>query len=183
MDSASRVLDPYGELFSKLELPRDPERMREVRRRLVWAFSWAIPSQEAIRAVAAHGPLIEIGAGTGYWAWLLGQAGADVLAYDRAVDAPPHWTLVERGGAERVSEHSGRTLLLCWPPMDDPMAAMCLERYRGERVISVGERGEGARTGDARFRELLAQGFIEEQGVELPRWPGYRDEVVVYRRR
>jgi hypothetical protein len=175
-------LDPYGELFGKLELPRDIERMMSVRRQLVWAFAWAVPSRQAITEIALHGPLIEIGAGTGYWAWVMKQAGADIVAYDHAVEAPPFWSEVLRGGPERVAEHADRTLFLCWPPMGEPLAADCLSAYRGERVLSIGERGDSARTGDARFRELLAREFVEEQVVELPHWPGFTDCLTVYRR-
>jgi hypothetical protein len=181
---APRVLDPYGELFARLDLPLgDPERLAEIRRKLVWAFAWAVPSPEAIRGIASVGPLIEIGAGTGYWAWLLRQAGADVLAYDRAADAPPRWTEVARGGPEQAASHAGRALVLCWPPMGDPMAADCVERYAGPRVVSIGEAGEGARTGDARFRRLIEERFELEREIEIPRWPGYRDKVMVMKRR
>jgi hypothetical protein len=196
---AKLLLDPYGELFAKLgpelrglesgELEsgggrdRDRERLAEIRRKLVWAFSWAVPSPEAVRAISEVGPLIEIGAGTGYWAWLLKQAGVDIIAFDRAPDAPPHWTEVSRGGPERIGEHPGRSLFLCWPPMGETMAAQCLERFRGERVVSIGEAGEGARTGDARFRSLLAERFELEREVAIPQWPGYSDRVRVYLKR
>mmetsp|Transcript_7858 Transcript_7858/g.19988 ORF Transcript_7858/g.19988 Transcript_7858/m.19988 type:complete len:164 (-) Transcript_7858:188-679(-) len=45
-------------------------------------YAWAIPDQRAIRIIANFSPLVEIGAGKGYWAMLLRQAGADVLALD-----------------------------------------------------------------------------------------------------
>lgn len=176
------VLDPYGELFSKLAFPSESARLMSVRRQLVWAFAWAVPASEAVAEIVSHGPLIEVGAGTGYWAWLLRQAGADIVAYDRAVEAPPFWSEVSLGGPERVAEHADRTLFLCWPPMGEPLAADCLSVYRGERVLSIGERGEAARTGDARFRELLARDFAEERQLGLPCWPGFTDCLTVYQR-
>ena len=177
------LLDPYGELFRVLEFPRDPERLKEMRRRLVWAYSWAVPTHEAITSIAEHSPLIEVGAGTGYWAWLLRQAGADVIAFDRNHEAPPHWCPVERGGPEQLARHPGRTLFLCWPPMGEPLAAECVLRYDGERVISIGEKGDQARTGDESFRRLLAERFSEEREIPLPCWPGYSDCLTIYRRR
>ena len=47
------------------------------------AFAHAVPSAEALDAVAAlDTPVVEIGAGTGYWAALLEQRGVDVVALD-----------------------------------------------------------------------------------------------------
>ncbi len=38
--------------------------------------------REALKALAGVGPLLEVGAGTGYWAFLLRQAGVAVTAVD-----------------------------------------------------------------------------------------------------
>eukprot|EP00897_Mesotaenium_endlicherianum_P009382 jgi/Mesen1/8472/ME000478S07970 len=47
-------------------------------------YSWAVPTGEAIDAIvkSAPGGVLEIGAGTGYWAHLLRQRGVQVAAYD-----------------------------------------------------------------------------------------------------
>src|SRR4051794_21992422 len=96
------LVNPYRELLD--QLGRTPAAalpgLPAIRKQLIWAFAWAVPSDEAIEEIARHGPIVEIGAGTGYWAWLLAQAGADVLAYDRAPHAPPHWHEVREGGPE-----------------------------------------------------------------------------------
>jgi hypothetical protein len=79
-------------------------------RRLVWAdmelwqlrvqqpvrhgFGYAVPTEEALAALAALSPLLEIGAGVGYWAALLRGRGADVLATDAA---PPDATALSNG--------------------------------------------------------------------------------------
>src|SRR5258708_3231915 len=57
-----------------------PERRRE----LASLFSWAIPNARALEVLAAHAPLVECGAGMGYWSALLRARGIDVLAYDAA---------------------------------------------------------------------------------------------------
>ena len=46
-------------------------------------YAWAIPNDDALMEIAKCTPLIEIGAGTGYWAWLLRQLGVDILAFDK----------------------------------------------------------------------------------------------------
>lgn len=52
------------------------------RRELAALFAWAIPDEGALAVLARHAPLLECGAGTGYWAALLRARGADVLASD-----------------------------------------------------------------------------------------------------
>ena len=44
--------------------------------------SFAIPNEAALATIAENAPLIECGAGTGYWSALLQQRGVDVLAFD-----------------------------------------------------------------------------------------------------
>ena len=54
----------------------------EARDRLVARYSWAIPNDDALRVLDAHAPLIELAAGTGYWAHLLRARSVDILAFD-----------------------------------------------------------------------------------------------------
>lgn len=48
----------------------------------------AAPNAAAVAALAARSPLLEVGAGTGYWARCLRAAGADVLALDVCPPGP-----------------------------------------------------------------------------------------------
>ena len=59
------------------------------RRELAALFAWALPDEAALAVLARHGPLLECGAGTGYWAALLRARGADVLASDLAPPGAP----------------------------------------------------------------------------------------------
>lgn len=45
-------------------------------------YAWAIPDDRALRILEEFSPVIEIGAGRGYWAHLLRERGVDTLAYD-----------------------------------------------------------------------------------------------------
>src|SRR5579885_3340312 len=45
-------------------------------------WAWAVPDEKAIKTLVEHSPVVEIGAGTGYWARLATEAGGDVVAYD-----------------------------------------------------------------------------------------------------
>ena len=47
-----------------------------------WLFAFAVPSVEALDFLAANGPYVEMGAGTGYWAAFLHERGVSVTAFD-----------------------------------------------------------------------------------------------------
>lgn len=131
-------------------------------------FSWAVPDDGALDLIAKHSPggVVEVGAGTGYWARMLADRGVDVVAYDLhpfrcgcgARDwcsdgrngTKAQWFDVQRGGPDSAAAHPDRTLLLCWPPYGSPMAAQAVAAYHdagGRTVAYVGE-GEGGCTGD-----------------------------------
>lgn len=175
-------------------------------RRLQRQYAWAIPSPEVIIELAWLGPIVEIGAGRGYWAALINDAGGDVVCYDAEPPdqstengwAPPvghHddvevpvtietavFTEVRRGGPEKVLEHQDRALFLCWPPYDDPMAYDALRQYEGELLIYVGE-GEGGCTGDDYFHKLVGEQFEQIRYMELPFWDGLHDALWIYKRK
>ena len=168
--------------------------LAERRRELASLFSWAIPTDAAIHALTRYAPLVECGAGMGYWTALLRARGIDVIACDLA---PPGrkarndyhkrsrapWTEIERGSSvEAARRHADRSLVLCWPPYDDDAASYkVLRAYRGEIVIYIGEPNEGA-TGSVRFHRELRLNWTPVEALELPHWPRLRDRVTVYRR-
>ena len=164
--------------------------LEERRRELASLFCWGVPNERALEVLAAHAPLVECGAGMGYWAALLRARGVDVLAFDAA---PPDkstneyhrfprapWTSVEaEDSAVAARRHSDRTLFLCWPPFDDDRSSYAVLRaYRGDKLVFV---GEGA-TGSVRFHRELALNWSPEEEVKLPNWPRLRDTLTVYRR-
>jgi hypothetical protein len=160
------------------------------RRELVARFAWGIPGPAALATIADAGPVVEAGAGTGYWAALLRDRGADVVATDPAAGGgnayhptSPLWTDVEPAdGVAAVRRHRDRTLLLCWPPADDDAASWSVLRaYRGDVLLYVGEGIDGP-AGTARFhRELVLNWTVTDQ-VAIPTWPGLRDRLTVFRR-
>lgn len=176
---------PYG-LFQMLGL-------RERRQELVQLCAWAIPTDDALDTLAGYAPLLECGAGMGYWAALLQTAGVDVIAYDlnppgSAALNPYHrrkrepWTEVRRASTmTAVRRHSDRTLVLCWPPYEDEAASYeALRAYKGDVVVHIGER-DGA-SGSIRFHRELALNWSIVKEVDLPHWPRLDDRLRIYRR-
>ena len=158
----------------------------EARWELARKYAWAIPNESALSAIARLSPIVEIGAGTGYWASLLAARGADIVAYDERPgfngwrDHEPYHPIAI-GGPEVLAAHRDRTLFLCWPPMTD-MAARCLEHYTGDRLVYIGE-SDGGCNGDEAFFGALDREWDEIGTVDIPRWWAIRDTLVIYGRR
>ncbi len=178
------------------------------RRELAALFSWAIPAEGALAVLARHAPLVECGAGTGYWAALLAARGTDIVACDAAppgrarghsqgkqhgagsVPANTYhdarhqpWTEVRAASAVAATRaHRDRTLFLCWPPYDDDSASYAaLRAYRGDTVVYVGG-APGGPTGTVRFHRELALNWHPAEQAALPNWPDLHDRLIVYQR-
>jgi len=122
-------------------------------------YAWSIPTEEALRGIAALGPLLEIGCGTGYWASLLRSRGADIKCFNSSawvsefnekesgelgqcgLSESETFGEVLAGGAEVIGQHHGRTLILMWPDYfgRGGFGLKCLEAYEGEYLVLVGE--------------------------------------------
>lgn len=155
---------------------------------LVHLYSWAIPDEAAIDAIIEGGPVLEIGAGTGYWSRLIDDAGGDIIATD-LLELDGHWKgvtwfdVVKADAVDAVRRYQqGRSLLVVWPPMTD-MASEALAAYTGRRVYYVGE-GSGGCTGDTVFhRELDISGdWMLTDTIAIPTWDGIHDRLWIYER-
>lgn len=135
---------------------------------LVERFGFAVPDEPALQAIIDHSPdgVVEIGAGLGYWAHLLADRGADVVAYDIAPPPSPDntwfagrepWFPVAAGDERVVAAHATRTLLLVWPTRNEDWGADAVLQHGsggGQRLVYVGEP-PGGRTGDSRLHAAL----------------------------
>ena len=154
-------------------------------------YSWAVPNDQAIQTLVDHSPVIEIGAGTGYWAAMVQAAGGDIIAFDnQPLDkseinhyhpGKQPFFAVQEGDEETATLYPDRTLFLCWPPYDSSMAYRCLKAYRGSTVIFVGE-GWGGCTANDDFFELLIKEFEVAKEIDIPQWFGMHDYMTVYKR-
>lgn len=160
---------------------------RRARDTLTKTYAWAVPNDTAIALCVKYSPLVEMGAGTGYWAFLIQQAGGDIIAYDKNpyknCQAAGKWTEIKKGTPGRLRRaHRDRTLLLCWPPYDEEMATRSVRLHQSQRVIYVGE-GSGVCTGSESFHRLLERDFVEIATVTIPQWDYIHDYLVIYERK
>ncbi|TDB87049.1 hypothetical protein [Actinomadura sp. 7K534] len=140
------------------------------------AYAYAIPNPRTIEWVAsfcAGLPIVELGAGRGYWAAQLAQAGLTVDAYDsnppgkadnpsfpgRAGQADvwhPVGDLPEFAARVQSADYA---LMLCWPPgWGETMSSEALTLYEdagGERLVYIGEP-RGGKTGNDAFFDALS---------------------------
>lgn len=165
--------------------------MTVARRRYVYKYAWAIPCKAALEAITKEGPIVEVGAGSGYWAHLLSQMGCDIIAYDiekenrYALSGPTNfhhrWFEVIQGDEKSAARHPDRALFLCWPPYGETMAYKCLKSYKGDTVIFVGE-DKGGCNGDDKFFDHLEEHFHEVESIEIPVWLGLHDRLYIFKR-
>lgn len=68
-------------------------------------YAYATPTSEALGVVAKFAPLVEMGAGTGYWSSLLQKQKVDIVAYDKC---PPSTDGAVSGSGGETSTSSGQ---------------------------------------------------------------------------
>jgi len=167
------------------------------RQSLCGIYSWAVPSPQAIAWIAERCPRIfEVGAGRGYWAKVLSDAGCDVIASEPTVDGDDlngndwhscparvglYFPLL-KADSTASAQHPDRTLMMCWPPYSDPMAAQALTSYEGSRVLFIGE-GDGGCCGGEDFWSMISNKWKVIGECELPQWPCIHDWVTLYERK
>jgi SAM-dependent methyltransferase len=145
-------------------------------------YAWGIPTQHALETIAKYAPILELGAGSGYWAYLLRKKGVDILAYDRS---PPslrpkrawhgkQWTGVVYGRARKAAKHPDRTLLLCWPPQA-PWSRT--ESYRTIMKTTIEFKNLRRLQRKAKLRERPA---MAQERFSFDALAAYRGEHVIY---
>jgi hypothetical protein len=200
-DDDLRVYNPYlGNLKTIIDensgLGRDglASLLISVRHDLVSQYSFTIPYYEILEKVKSYSPIVEIGAGSGYWARCLSEMGADVVAYD---SVPPGeqspwewyrgnswfddtWHAIIEGDESDAAHHPDRTLFLAWPMPMSPMAYNALLNYKnagGKTVIYMGDP-HPASSGDEHFYKLLYE-QREIERLDLYGWPGINEKLLI----
>eukprot|EP01083_Nonionella_stella_P077180 210603_1 len=188
-----RLLDPSlddqrrSELFDCLD-PDPAER-----------FSWAVPDERALRICAEFSPIVEVGAGRGYWGKLLLDRGVDYVGFDHVLPDPEdeiqNWCDIQKGSEEVLesTEHQNRTLFLCYPDdfehSEESLGLKCLEVFKGDTVIIVGEmlgetvlQNPWGKTVSSECQEELNANFHKILQVPLPSWQCSQDSLTVWKR-
>jgi hypothetical protein len=152
---------------------------------LLKKYSFAIPNEEAIHVIkdiSLDYPVIELGAGAGYWAYLIQQIGGNITPYDIGDWFwGNQWTHIHQSNEEILIGKKDISLFLCWPPYDEDMGYNCLKLFEGPIFIYVGEGPFGC-CANRKFFDLLDEEWTPELSISIPQWPGIHDSLVVYKK-
>jgi len=149
-------------------------------------FGYGIPCSEAIDHIAELGPLIEVGAGNGFWTYWLRRAGCDVVAADP--QAPDPYTghawiddMLIEDGVQAVLRNPGRSILMVWPRYDTLWPTHVVHAMRATQVLCyVGEGPFGASAHPSTFAALQARGFTLTRLLSVPNWPMSSGHLAIY---
>lgn len=150
----------------------------------------SIPCAEAIDALRMLGPLLEIGAGSGYWSAILSRAGHDVIATDIGLglgrggfEIGAHFPVDLLAAADAIQAHPDRDVFCSWP--DEPpasWAAGAVNGMRPGRTLALISDGPGGVCGADALYAVLGASFEHVATVEIPQFPEFRDDLKLYRR-
>lgn len=184
-----------GRMVRREDLPLGPGRLSpelspdcdDARTPFIARFGFALAFDETIRGIAKYGPLLEVGAGTGFLSHVLAQAGADIVATDPGTgdhgfrhDA--YRRILPLGAVAAIRRHPGRAVLMSWPSRLVPWAMRAAQEIPvGGILIHVGE-GKGGCTGTRGFYAVLGECFEHVERLPLAQFHGLRDTCDVYRR-
>jgi len=154
-------------------------------------FSFAIPTEECFTAIAEHSPILEVGAGNGYWAYELRERGVDIIPTD-IVDKHHNYFPQVKGGhlwlspeiicaEDAIEKYLDHTLMMIWPDYDKPWAFYALKKYTGQYFIFVGEGWGGCTANDA-FSHLLESQWEVLKTIHIPQHMGIHDYFRIYKR-
>jgi hypothetical protein len=145
--------DEFSQSLEMLDNGRLPDSVADAEDALLLLaqqYAYVFPGESALAVLAGLGPLVEIGAGTGYWAYKLRSIGVDIAAFDQAPVDSEHanryhsptepWTRVEEGDQTVLPRYRDRALFLCWPPLFSSLGD-CLTYYGGDTVAYIGDGG------------------------------------------
>ena len=157
-------------------------------------FGCVVPSYESlqiIRKVAKGRQILEIGSGTGYWAYMLRRLGLKVDAVDNLQsEYRTLWisgTTVE-DGAEYLESRNGAddaVLLLVYPIVGLDFTARILDAYKGSTICVAGTQN---RNGYTAFKDRTIDEYVMAEKAEfkktvqiaLPSFAGKDEALFVF---
>ena len=151
-----------------------------------WGFS--IPCAEAIDQISKLSPIVEVGAGSGYWTAMLRAAGIDIIATDALpAGKNPHgfqtseFCKVEPIDAlSAVTRYENRSIFCSWPTEGEEWAAEAFSKLpRGNHLILIGT-GRGGITGSNSLFDLIDSELTLLNTIEIPQFPKVKDLMWIY---
>ncbi len=180
-------------VIQKLEFYREDKityNVRNYHRRNLMCekYTYAIPCLEILEVIKNYVPILEIGAGSGFWGALLRKINCEIIvttigdqSYKFIDKFPNKFTKIEYiAGIEAVKKYPNKTVLWIWPGIEE-WTEETLENING-RLIYIGE-GHGGHTGTDKFHDILEKKFNIVQIKNMLQWEEYQDNAYIYERK
>jgi len=190
--SLAEILERWGEDFLMYRinwdrLPKirhdDPDHslsMHLLRDEVIKQFGFGLPSQELLDVLEQHQPIVEIGAGTGYFTKLMKNRGIDVIGTDIGIgqrfaagSLDPQQLRMQAKTAVRC--YRDRTVFCSWPSLWETWFRQALRAMQiGQKLIVI---EEDACAEDSTW-EYRDQSFDKlGDWIALPAWPMMNDRA------
>ena len=161
-----------------------------LRRPAIRNVGFALICAEIIEHLRPLAPLVEIGAGSGFWTATLKAAGLDVIGtdpcgddYATAIVHAEHAELQRLTGVEAVRAYPDRNVLCVWPSLGDAWCREAVAAMAHDRTLALVGEWNGCTADEALFEMLSADPWEEIGGFTLPQWPGIHDRLTLHRRK
>jgi hypothetical protein len=166
----------------------------ELRRNFIKEFSRVTPTPDVIMKihdVTEDKKIIEIGAGTGLWAYLLKKSGSEIVATDsfetdKSSEIKNYFPVEKLEAVTAIQQNQDcDVLMLICPEYNSDIAENAIKAFNGSTVIYIGEGIHGVNANDAFFSELYKnwKEFIFKPDIDVLAWPGFSTTLEIWRRK
>lgn len=142
-------------------------------------FGHAIPTNKAIDKIKhfiEHDHCLEIGAGRGLWAFLIGN---NIVTTDKFIPDYSYCPIIKMDADSAINHYSYcNVLLIIWPPCDNT-ASNSIKIFKGNKVIYIGEDKNGC-TGDILFFDILEDCYNLVDTLDIPNIYNHNDKIYFY---
>jgi hypothetical protein len=164
--------------------------LRYLRKGFVNTWGCSIPCREAVELLRPLSPLVEVGAGTGYWSALLAAAGLDVVATDLepelnsyGAEVGRHFPVRALDAVRAVEAYPERNVFCSWPTLHGTWLTDAARLILPGKHLALIAEDRGGVTADAGLFDLLDHAFTQSARLELPQFPPHLDRLTIWRRR
>ena len=164
--------------------------LNEIRHRYTAQYGFPVITAEAVDWITQrtrHAELLEVGAGNGYLARQLQDAGVDVIPTDAytitdnaySLGKTCHTSVIQIDAMDAITELNDLNLIWSWPTPDQA-SGKALKCFNGEYFVYIGEQSNGGCTGGELFNHVLDTKFEYCEGFNIPSFPGIHDSIALY---
>jgi len=178
-------------------IPNSPSIVTKMLRWYIYVekYSWAIPCPDVLTKIAkfiGNGKTLSVGCGTAYWESLLSKIlpeETSIICTDvcrkcaQQSKTMYNMNVIILSSADAVLTYSDcNVLFISWPPCDNLTGFSAIRRFKGNKIVYIGEK-EGGCTGDKNFFRHLRWYWTLYRTIEIPTWPGVNDKCFLYVRK